>query len=257
MTDLLTEITLWTLAICVLAAFVAGFVDAVAGGGGLIQLPILMWAFPVAPIASILGPNKAVSVVGTSSAALTYRKQIKIKSQVLVPMVIAAFAGSFLGALLATKVEREWFEPIILTILICVGLFTILRPDFGKHEITARVTSPVVAPVLGLVIGFYDGLIGPGTGMFLVFGLVSLLGYSFLAASATAKFVNVATNLAALAIFIPSGHVLWLVAALMAPANLLGGFLGARTALDKGSAFVRLVFLAMLGILVARLIAAL
>jgi uncharacterized membrane protein YfcA len=132
-----------------------------------------------------------------------------------------------------------------------------LRPDFGRHEITARVTSPVVAPILGLVIGFYDGLIGPGTGMFLVFGLVSLLGHSFLAASATAKFVNVATNLAALAIFIPSGHVLWLVAALMAPANLLGGFLGARTALDKGSAFVRLVFLAMLGILVARLIAAL
>ncbi|CAB4809210.1 unannotated protein [freshwater metagenome] len=111
-----------------------------------------------------------------------------------------------------------------------------------------------MAPLLGAVIGFYDGLIGPGTGMFLVFCLVSLLGNNFLGASATAKFVNVATNVAALVIFIPSGHVLWLVAALMAPANLLGGFLGAKTALDKGSAFVRLIFLVMLGLLVARLV---
>jgi uncharacterized membrane protein YfcA len=254
MSELLTDITAWTLALCVLAAFVAGFVDAVAGGGGLIQLPVLLWSFPVAPLASILGTNKAVSVVGTSSAALTYRKQIQVKAQVLVPMMLAAFAGSLLGALLATRVDRALFEPIILTILICVGLFTIFRPEFGRHEVTSRVRSPFVAPLLGAVIGFYDGLIGPGTGMFLVFGLVSLLGNNFLGASATAKFVNVATNVAALAIFIPGGHVLWVVAALMAPANLLGGFLGAKTALDKGSAFVRLIFLVMLGLLVARLV---
>ena len=255
MTSLLAEITMWTLIICVVAAFVAGFVDAVAGGGGLIQLPVLLWSFPVAPLASVLGTNKAVSVVGTSAAAATYRKKIAINTKILIPMLITAFAGSVLGAILATRVEREWFEPIILSVLIGVGLVTIFRPEFGKTQLEVRKPSPILAPLLGLGIGFYDGLIGPGTGMFLVFGLVSLLQNSFLSASALAKFVNIATNVAALIIFIPGGHVMWLVAALMAPANLLGGFIGARTALNRGSAFVRIIFLVMLGVLIARLLA--
>jgi len=250
----LVDISIWILLICVVAAFLAGFVDAVAGGGGLIQLPVLLWTFPTAPLASILGTNKAVSIVGTSTAANTYRKQIQVNAKQLVPMMSAAFAGSLLGALLATSISREVFEPIILVILIAVGTFTMLRPDFGKIE-TTRDVSPVVAPLIGLVIGFYDGLIGPGTGMFLLFSLVSFVGTSFLGASAIAKFVNVATNLAALIIFVPGGHVIWLVAALMAPANLIGGYLGARTALDRGSSFVRLVFLAMLVALTVRLVA--
>ena len=255
MTSLLAEITMWTLIFCIVAAFVAGFVDAVAGGGGLIQLPVLLWSFPVAPLASVLGTNKAVSVVGTSAAAITYRKKIAINTRVLIPMMATAFAGSVLGAILATRVERAWFEPIILTILIGVGLVTIFRPEFGKSHMQVRSPSPLLAPLLGLGIGFYDGLIGPGTGMFLVFGLVSLLKDSFLSASALAKFVNISTNLAALVIFIPGGHVMWLVAALMAPANLLGGFIGARTALNRGSVFVRIIFLVMLGVLITRLVA--
>ena len=250
----LADISIWILLICVVAAFLAGFVDAVAGGGGLIQLPVLLWTFPTAPLASILGTNKAVSIVGTSTAANTYRKQIQVNAKQLAPMMSAAFAGSLVGALLATSISREVFEPIILVILIAVGTFTMLRPDFGKIE-TTRDVSPVAAPLIGLVIGFYDGLIGPGTGMFLLFSLVSFVGTSFLGASAIAKFVNVATNLAALIIFVPGGHVIWLVAALMAPANLIGGYLGARTALDRGSSFVRLVFLAMLVALTVRLVA--
>jgi uncharacterized membrane protein YfcA len=250
----LVDVSIWIILICVVAAFLAGFVDAVAGGGGLIQLPVLLWSFPSAPLASILGTNKAVSVVGTSVAANTYRKQIQVNAKQLIPMLGAAFVGSLCGALLATNVSREFFEPIILVILIAVGSFTILRPEFGKLEKT-RVTSPAVVPLVGLVIGFYDGLIGPGTGMFLLFSLVSFVGTSFLGASAIAKFVNVATNLAALVIFIPGGHVIWLVAALMAPANLIGGYLGARTAIDRGSSFVRLVFLTVLVVLVVRLIA--
>jgi len=252
----LADISIWILLICVVAAFLAGFVDAVAGGGGLIQLPVLLWTFPTAPLASILGTNKAVSIVGTSTAANTYRKQIQVNAKQLVPMMSAAFVGSLFGALLATSVSREVFEPIILVILIAVGTFTMLRPDFGKIE-TTRDVSPAVVPLIGLVIGFYDGLIGPGTGMFLLFSLVSFIGTSFLGASAIAKFVNVATNLAALIIFVPGGHVIWLVAAVMAPANLIGGYLGARTALDRGSSFVRLVFLAMLVALTVRLVATL
>lgn len=248
------DVTVWIVSVCVVAAFMAGFVDAVAGGGGLIQLPVLLWTFPSAPLASILGSNKAVSIVGTSAAANTYRKRIQVSVNQLVPMMSAAFVGSLGGAFLATNVSRETFEPIILVVLIAVGSFTILRPDFGKLE-TNRDFSPALVPLIGLVIGFYDGLIGPGTGMFLLFSLVSFVGTSFLGASAIAKFVNVATNLAALIIFIPGGHVLWLVVALMAPANLIGGYLGARTALDRGSSFVRLIFLTMLAALVARLIA--
>jgi hypothetical protein len=249
----LVEISIWIVAICVAAAFLAGFVDAVAGGGGLIQLPVLLWAFPSAPIASILGTNKAVSIVGTSVAANTYRQRIKVNANHLMPMLAAAFLGSLFGALLATHVSRAIFEPVVLVILIAVGLFTLLRPDFGKLE-SDRSVSPMLAPLVGLVIGFYDGLIGPGTGMFLLFSLVSVLGTSFLGASAIAKFVNVATNLAALIIFIPNGHVIWVLAALMAPANLIGGYLGARTALDRGSSFVRLIFITMLTALVIRLI---
>lgn len=253
MTTQLAEISIWIVVICVAAAFLAGFVDAIAGGGGLIQLPVLLWTFPSVQLASILGTNKAVSIVGTSAAANTYRKKIQVNSKLLIPMMSAAFAGSLIGALLATRVSRDVFEPIILLILIAVGLFTLLRPDFGKLE-SAREVSPALAPVIGLAIGFYDGLIGPGTGMFLLFSLVSFIGTSFLGASAIAKFVNVATNLAALIIFIPGGHVLWVVAALMAPANLIGGYLGARTALDRGSSFVRYTFLFVLMALVIRLI---
>jgi uncharacterized membrane protein YfcA len=249
----LVDVTIWIVLVCVLAAFLAGFVDAVAGGGGLIQLPVLLWTFPSAPLASILGTNKAISIVGTTTAANTYRKRIQVTAKQLIPMMSAAFVGSLCGAFLATNVSREIFEPIILVILIAVGSFTILRPDFGKLE-THRDVSPALVPLIGLVIGFYDGLIGPGTGMFLLFSLVSFVGTSFLGASAIAKFVNVATNLAALMIFIPGGHVIWLIAALMAPANLIGGYLGARTALDRGSSFVRLIFLTMLVALVIRLI---
>ena len=117
----LVDVTIWIVLICVLAAFLAGFVDAVAGGGGLIQLPVLLWTFPSAPLASILGTNKAISIVGTSTAANTYRKRIQVTAKQLIPMMSAAFVGSLCGAFLATNVSREIFEPIILVILIAVG----------------------------------------------------------------------------------------------------------------------------------------
>jgi uncharacterized protein len=238
----------------IVGAFTAGFVDAVAGGGGLIQLPTLLFAFPNAPLASVLGSNKAVSIVGTSAAAATYRTKVQSRGQQLLPIMATAFGGSIVGAALATRVDRAVFEPIIIFILICVGIFTLARPEFGTIQRSKKFQSKWAAPALGLVIGFYDGLIGPGTGMFLLFGLVLIAGTSFLESSATAKFVNVATNLAALCIFVPSGHVLWAVVILMAPLNLLGGYIGARTAVDKGSRFVRAIFVVMLVALIIRLV---
>ncbi len=248
------DISSTTALLCVLAALLAGFIDAVAGGGGLIQLPALLFALPNLPLATVLGTNKSVSIVGTSAAANTYRKRMPITPKFVAGMAAAAFVGSLAGSMLATHVNRAVFEPVILGILIAVALFTFFRPDYGSVEVEAKATHPTTAPFIGAAIGFYDGLIGPGTGMFLLFGLVSIVGFTFLSASATAKFVNVATNFASLVIFIPTHHVLWALAALMAPANLLGSVIGARTALDRGSAFVRVVFLCMVCALVLKLV---
>lgn len=248
------NISLWVVALCVAAAFLAGFVDAVAGGGGLIQLPILLISFPNTALATVMGTNKSVSIVGTTAAANTYRKKIPTDRRVLLPMVSCAFLGSMAGSALVTHVERTWFEPIILVILIGVAIFTLARPSFGQHEKVNKDIAIIRSALLGAGIGFYDGIIGPGTGMFLLFGLVSVLGATFLQASATAKFVNVATNFASLVIFIPSGHIIWLLTLLMAPANLIGGIVGAKTALDKGSYFVRAIFIVMLIVLIGRFI---
>lgn len=248
------NISTWVILLVIGAAFVAGFVDAVAGGGGLIQLPVLLIAFPQTALATLLGTNKSVAVVGTAAAANTYRKKIPANRKVLVPMLICAFLGSVAGAALVTHVDRKMFEPIVLVILIGVAIFTIIRPSFGQHEKLESKVAVAKAATLGGAIGFYDGLIGPGTGTFLLFGLVSVLGVTFLKASATAKFVNIATNLASLVVFIPSGHVVWQLVLLMAPANLIGGLIGARTAIDKGSNFVRAIFMVVILALIVRFI---
>lgn len=247
------ELALSALALCVIAAFLAGYVDAVAGGGGLIQLPVLLFVFPSEALATISGTNKSASIVGTSGAAATYARRMPVDKKILFPMALCAFAGSALGASLVTQVSRKWFEPVVLLVLIGVTIFTLIRPDFGAIEVAAK-RGRIAASLLALGIGFYDGIMGPGTGMFLVLGLISVVGCSFLTSSALAKFVNVATNLAALMVFIPTGHVMWAVTACMAPANLIGGLLGARTALSRGSAFVRGVFLVMIAILILRLV---
>ena len=167
-------------------------------------------------------------------------------------MIGFAFIGSLSGSALVTFVDRSLFEPIILLILIGVAVFTLLNPSFGQQENRNNGNYKLKAVLIATVIGFYDGLIGPGTGTFLLFGLVSILGLTFLQSSATAKFVNIATNAASLAIFIPGGHVLWILTLLMAPANLLGGIIGAKTAIDKGSYFVRAIFIVMISVLIAR-----
>ena len=250
---MLHDLTITTAVICIVVALLAGFVDAVAGGGGLIQLPVMLMVFPHQSIAMVSGTNKSVSIVGTSGAAVTYAKRMPLNRRLIVPMAVAAFIGSAIGASLITRVDRASFEPILLAVLLVVSVFTILRPDFGsltRH--TQR--GPIAASMLGLIIGFYDGIMGPGTGMFLVLGLIAVIGCDFLSSSAMAKFVNVATNLAALAIFIPSHNVMWAVTLLMAPANLLGGLIGARTAINRGSVFVRAIFIAVQIAMVIRLV---
>ena len=236
-------------------AFVAGAIDAVVGGGGLVQLPALLLVLPQVPVVALLGTNKLASVVGTCSAAVTYARRVPVDRGTAVPMVLAAFAGSGLGAALATLVPGSALRPVVLVALLGVLAFTLRRPSLG--EVEALRLSPraqrAVAVVGGAGIGLYDGLVGPGTGSFLVFLLVGVVGLSFLHASATAKAVNTATNLAALLLFGLAGHVLWGLGLAMAASNLLGSQVGARVAIRRGSAWVRRVFLVVVGALVLRL----
>jgi uncharacterized protein len=243
-----------TLIMIVVAGFAAGWVDAVVGGGGLIQLPALLLVPGITPVQA-LATNKMGSIFGTATSATTYYRRVGPDLKTAIPMAVIALVGSFGGALLAANLPASVFKPIIVVALVVVALFTALRPDAGELT-TLRHNGHkhyVVACLIGAVIGFYDGLIGPGTGSFLVIALVSAMGYAFLEASAKAKIVNMATNAGALLFFLPHGSLLWGVGLLLGVTNMAGGYLGARTAVKKGSKFVRVVFLVVVAALIIKL----
>ena len=225
----------------------AGFVDAVVGGGGLIQLPALVVAFPTLAPIHVLATNKLASFCGTTVSASTYYRRVRPDPRTFGPLMALAFVGSVVGAVLASHLTRAVFDPVVLVVLLVVGGYVLARPRLGAvtrlrfsgHRHT------VAAMGAGLVIGCYDGALGPGTGSFFVFTLVGLLGYGFLEATAKARLANWATNLAALVVFVPQDAVLWRVGLAMGAANLVGGYLGARTAVARGAGFVRLLFLAV------------
>jgi uncharacterized protein len=244
-----------TLVLMGLAAISAGWVDAVVGGGGLIQLPALLLGFPQATPVQILATNKLGSICGTSVSAVTYYRRVKPDLRTAVPLALLAFGGSLIGASLASHIPKAAFSPIILVVLIAVGTYTLLRPGLGQvKDLRFSGHRHVLAAIgVGFLIGIYDGALGPGTGSFLVFALVGLLGYAFLGASAKAKIANFATNLAALIIFIPAGAVMWKVGLLMGLGNLAGGYLGARTAVARGAGFVRIVFVVVVGAFIVKI----
>lgn len=243
-----------TLLLC-LAALAAGWVDAVAGGGGLVQLPALLLALPAAPPPVVLGTNKLSGIWGTTSAALTYARRAPPDLRTAVPMAVVAFLGAGAGAACARLLPAASFRPLMLVLLVGAFVYTVLQPGAGEVE-ALRYTGRrhyATAVLAGAGIGFYDGIFGPGTGSFLVIVLVGLLGYSFLRASAAAKIVNAGTNLAAVLIFAAQGSLLWRLGLVMGACNVVGGVLGARTAIGRGNRFVRAVFLAVVAGLVARL----
>lgn len=244
-----------TLVVMGLAALCAGWVDAVVGGGGLIQLPALLLGFPQAAPVQILATNKLSSICGTSVSAVTYYRRVKPDPKTVIPLALLAFAGSLIGALLASRIPKAAFSPLILVVLIGVGAYTLLTPRLGR-ETDLRFSGHrhlLAATGVGFLVGMYDGALGPGTGSFLVFALVGLLGYTFLQASAKAKIANFATNLAALVIFIPAGAVMWKVGLLMGLGNLVGGYVGARTAVTKGAGFIRVVFVIVVGAFIVKI----
>jgi uncharacterized membrane protein YfcA len=250
----LPDITGGTLALLLLAALSAGWIDAVVGGGGLIQLPALLLVPGITPLQA-LATNKLGSICGTATSSITYYRRVKPDLRTALPMAALACGGAAAGALCASLLPAAVLRPVIVVALLAVATYTLSRPSLG--EATALRWHDrrhhIAAGAAGLGIGFYDGILGPGTGSFLVFTLVGLLGYAFLDASAKAKIVNFATNLGALLVFVPHGVVLWALGLLMGLANLAGGYIGARTAVARGSGFVRVVFLVVVGVLVLRL----
>jgi len=249
------EVELSDLLVLCAFAFLAGGLDAVVGGGGLVQLPALLVVLPQAPVVSLLGTNKLASVVGTGSAAITYGRRVTVDKGTAAWMAGTAFVGSGAGAFVATRVDSDALKPLVLVALVGVLAYTLRTPELGEVEqLKLRAGSQrLVAGAGGTLIGFYDGFLGPGTGSFLVFLLVGALGLSFLHASATAKVVNTVTNLAALGLFALGGHVLWALGAAMAVSNLAGSQIGARLAIRRGSAWVRRVFVVVVSALILRL----
>ena len=239
------DLTIATALFLLAASFFAGFIDSIAGGGGLIQLPALLIGLPKSETAEVLGTNKLSSIFGTSTAAVLYRKQIKPDPKVLLAMGLPALLGSAGGAMLASKIPTSSMRPMVLVLLIIVAVYTWFKPDLGKFENLRHLPKRRVqiAALAGVIIGFYDGIFGPGTGSFLMLILVASLGYAFITASAIAKVVNVATNVGAILVFGINGAVIWQIGIIMGVANISGAVIGARLAIKGGSTLVRKVFL--------------
>ena len=235
------------------AAFFAGMVDAVVGGGGLIQIPVLLAQFPQTAIPTLFGTNKVSSIAGTGAALWRYARSVRIPWFVVLPCTMAALLGAWGGAALVAWIPRETMRPMVVVLMIAVALYTFVKKDLG-HQVT-RVLSDAdrwKGALFGFVIGAYDGFFGPGTGSFLIFGFVRLFGMDFVQGSASAKVVNLATNLSAIAFFAGHGPILWQIGLVMAVCNLGGSYLGTRLALKHGPGFIRKAFLGVVAILIAK-----
>lgn len=252
--DLLSTVDLSTLFIVTVFAFIAGFIDAVVGGGGLLQLPVLLIQFPQTALATLFGTNKIAAFLGTCTAAIQYSKRVKFDIVLLISIGLWAALSSYLGARMVNFVDVSLFKPFILGILIFIFIYTLFKKDLGQA--TSRMVSKshkiVYGSVLAMVLGFYDGFFGPGTGSFFVLGFVMLLGFDFLHASAYAKVINSITNSAALFVFLSQGNFMLSIALFMAFANIIGNIVGTNTAFKKGNSFIRMVFLVVVFLLIVR-----
>jgi len=236
------------------AAFLAGLVDAVVGGGGLIQVPAIFSVLPKEVPATLLGTNKLASIFGTGAAAVKYAQRVRVAWSAAAPAALAAFALSFVGAWTVTRVPGDFVRSLLPLILLAVAIYTFRKKDLGS--VHAPVHSGAAerwwAIGMGASIGFYDGFFGPGTGSFLIFLYVRFFGFDFLSASAAAKIVNVACNLSALMWFGYSGHILWQLGLLMALCQIAGSLVGTKLAIQHGSAFVRKLFLVVVSVLIVK-----
>ncbi|MGG5576240.1 sulfite exporter TauE/SafE family protein [Myroides sp. C15-4] len=237
-----------------IVAFCAGFIDAIAGGGGLIQTPLGLALLPAIPVSSVIGTLKIPAFSGTAIAVLQYLKRTKIQWSYFLLLAALSCASAFLGSYTLTIVNNDFMKPLLLVILIALWVFTYFKKDFTKKhltEITAK-KRYTYGILISLVIGFYDGFIGPATGTFFIMGFVFLIGFDFFKASAYAKLINLFTNLGSICLFLLKGQILWSVALPMAICNGIGGYCGAKLAILKGQQWVRYVFLFIMLIAICR-----
>lgn len=237
-----------------IASFVAGFIDAIVGGGGLIQTPAALVLLPNMPVASVIGTLKIPGFSGTSIAAYQYVKKVKVNWKLFVVMAIVSFSFSYLGSSLLNVMKNDFMKPVLFVILILLLIYTYLKKDFGHFHISILTQQQLYlyASLIVAVLGFYDGFIGPGTGSLLIMAFIAILGFDFLQANANAKLVNLATNFGSITLFMLKGKIIWVIAIPMAICNILGAWLGAKLAISQGNGFIRILFLIVVGLALLR-----
>lgn len=228
-----------------LAAFLAGFVDAVSGGGGLIQTPAALVFLPQEHFSNVIGTIKIPAFSGSLLAAKQYLKKVTIQWKQMLLFCSIALISSYFGSFLLTKISSTFFKPLLLVILIIVAIYVFLKKDFGiaKAKLVSEKKIFYSSFLISLFLGFYDGFIGPGAGVFLMLAFISFTGFDFLKASAYAKLINLATNFGSIILFLSKGLIIWNYAIPMAFSNAVGGYLGAKTAIKKGNIFFRIIFI--------------
>ena len=250
----LLDFPIHVLVIFAIVYFVAGFIDAVIGGGGLLTIPTLLINLPNEPLATLFGTNKIAAISGGSVAAHQYARRITFNYKLLFAVILAAFTASFCGAKIVSSIDSKQLKPFMLFIIIGIAIYTFIKKDFGAVP-TKDLSLPkqlFFGCIFGVLVGFYDGFFGPGTGSFFVLGFVVLLGFDFLHASAYAKVVNCVTNFSALIVFVSQGNYILPLAIMMAICNIFGNLLGAKMAFKKGNGFVRIFFLIVLSLMILR-----
>ena len=237
-----------------IVAFAAGFVDAIIGGGGLIQVPTALVVLPQYPVATVIGTLKIPAISGTSMASIQYARNVKLDFRMLVLMMIVAGGAAYAGSALLTVISNSFMKPFILIVLVLVAIYTFSKKTFGLHveKAHSRFQEWMYCICISIILGFYDGFIGPGSGSFLVLAFIGFLGFDFLKASAHAKFVALSTNFGSICFFALKGKIIYNIALPMAVGNALGGLIGARLAILKGNAFIRIFFLVVVCITILR-----
>ncbi len=242
------------LALLTVASVLAGSIDSIVGGGGLVLVPALFATFPSAPPATLLGTNKFAAIWGTFISARQFATRVDLNWRVLLPAAAFVLAGSLCGAWTVTVIDSTFLRRLLPVVLVGVLCYTLWNKELGRSHVPrySGVQAVAVTSGIGASIGFYDGFFGPGAGSFYVFLLVRLMGYDFLNASASAKVLNVATNFAALVLFSLKGHVWWQVGLVLAAANILGSIVGTHLALKHGASFVRSIFVLVVSLLILK-----
>ena len=235
--------------------FLAGLMDAAVGGGGLLQIPGLFSLMPSStPVATVMGVNKFASCTGTTMAGFQFVRKIRVPWKMLLPAALLAFAFSYLGAQLVSWIPVQYMKPAMLVIMAGMFVYTFFKKSLGQtvREQALSRREYYLGLLSGALIGLYDGIFGPGTGSFLTFIFVRFFAFDFMTATASAKIINITTNLAALSYFVPNGYIIWAWALPLAAANLIGGMVGANLAIRGGTRFLRYGFMALLVVLIGK-----